>query len=186
MMLKQVILSVLLAGSVMGAGWMMAQDAPEAMDPAAASAGYQASEGFDEKTVIYLQNNDYPPSTMISYPSHPVRETRFWQELDRSMRNTGKLMLSESVEDADYRVSLECAGIFKCTKLKVYIKTLERDILSSYTIHGIRGPLGLWNQSTAKVADRLSESLAEKMDLLSRGGYGYHGGHKKNGSIFDF
>jgi len=127
-----------------------------------------------ERKVIYLFNQDYPPAGIVQHPTHPVSLTKFWQVLDKQMRESRSLALSESLEDADYRVEIKCAGITHCSKLRVYIKSPQRDVLSAFTLHKVKA--GLFTPSAElmdNVASRLAQRLQESIDALEEGGYGY-------------
>ena len=130
----------------------------------------------ETRKVIYLFNQDYPPASIVQHPTHPVALTKFWQLLDKEMRGTRNLALSESVEDADYRVDIKCAGISQCGKLRVYLQSPQRDVLSSFTLKNVKSSFfsapshGVMDS----VAKRLAERLQESIDALEEGGYGYH------------
>ena len=134
----------------------------------------QDTPADETRKVIYLFNQDYPPAGIVQHPTHPVQLTKFWQVLDKQMRETRNLALTESVEDADYRVEIKCAGITHCSKLRVYLQSPQRDVLSAFTLHKVK-PLFLSANTVQMegVAQRLATRLQESIDALEEGGYGY-------------
>lgn len=136
--------------------------------------GIQSAEDTptQEKTVLYLYNPEYPPTEAVQYPPSAERVTRFWQLLDKEFASTD-LTLTSNIEEADYRVELKCTGVPYCTRLRVYILTPQRDVLSSYSIGAGRMFLVAGTPMISRVAARLSETLQEHIDLLGKGGFGY-------------
>jgi hypothetical protein len=125
------------------------------------------------RKMIHLFSSDFPPNPVAQYPSPPMRETQFWQLLDKEMATTSSLTLTENLEDADYRVELRCTGVFNCSRLLVDIKNMDRDVLASFTIKNI----AYWHVGPPKldlVAQRLTKKLDERLQLLDKGGYGFH------------
>ena len=154
----QKVLLTLLAGTLIGGAIpTQAQDAVEA-------------EAAPQRTVIYLYSHDFPPSPTNAY-ALPALETKFWQLLDKEMQQTDNLVLTQALDEADYRVELRCAG-FQCNKVRVDVKNPNRDVLTSFTVKNQKPPLiGLTNLElfTASFAQKLNERLK----LLEQGGYGF-------------
>jgi hypothetical protein len=115
---------------------------------------------------------DFPPDILFEHPIPPVKETRFWQLVDQSMRNKSSLELTESLEDANYRVELECAGIVWCTKVRVNLMTPNRDVLATYSIPG--RPMML-PPNLSLFAKRLTETLDYRVAAIEQGGLGNYG-----------
>lgn len=140
---------------------------------AALLVGSLTSQAQEGRKVIYLFNPDFPPAEGVRHPLPPDQETRFWQLLDKEMKATSSLALTENVEKADYRVETECAGIFYCTRLNVSIQTPQRDVLGSFVLDKVK-PLSPFKKiNLDDVAHRFVQRLDERMSLLEQGGYGY-------------
>lgn len=124
------------------------------------------------RKVVYLFNQDYPPQTLVGYPTPPMSTAHFWKMLDKEMRQTQTLGLTENLEEADYNVEVKCSGIMGCSKLRVYIKSPKRDVLTAYTLRGIKqNPIA--HRPVDQVAKRLAQSLEERISKLEQGDFGY-------------
>ena len=135
----------------------------------------QAQDTPDTRKVVYLLNPDYPPAGIVDHPTQPVQITHFWQVLDQEMHATKNLALSESMENADYRVEMKCAGITYCSKLRVYVQSPQRDVLSAFTLNKVKSPFSSVNKAQmSDVAKRLAQRLQTSISQLEEGGYGYH------------
>lgn len=121
---------------------------------------------------IFISTVDFPNDALFEHPIVPEKETRFWQLLDRNFRERSSMELTENLEEANYRVNLECAGIVWCTKLKVVLMSPHRDILASYSIPG--RPMMI-PANLPLMAKRITETLAYRIDSLDRGGMGNFG-----------
>lgn len=131
------------------------------------------SDDTKPRKLIYLFSHDFPLDTFSSEPTPPVSTTRFWQLMDKEIKATPDLTLTESVDKADYRVELRCGGIRECSKLVVDIETPTRDVLASFNIrNGMRS--GRFNRkpNLEIVAQELTQRLDERFKLLEQGGYG--------------
>lgn len=131
----------------------------------------EAQEGG--RKVLYLFSADFPPNAATQYPTPPVQETKFWQLLDREMKATDSLVLTENLENADYRVELRCAGVLKCSKLAVDIKDVERNLLGSFYLKNYSPLWGIAAPNLEKVARDLTWRLDERFKQLEQGGYGH-------------
>lgn len=132
------------------------------------------SEETSGKKALYLFSLDFPPDLTTQYPSPPMQETKFWQLLDQEMQATHNLMLTESMEKADYRVEIRCAGALNCLNVAVDVKDLQRNVLTSFEIKRIHPLLGLWKPDLEKVARELAIRLDDRLKLIEQGGgYGY-------------
>ena len=143
--------------------------------PAVAQETMDAVEHGDmgARKMIHLFSADFPPNPLAKYPAPPVKETRIWQLLDREMATTDNLILTENLEDADYRVELRCGGVFSCSKLLVDVKSPDRVLLTSFSIKHIAPFFGLGAPKLPFVAQQLSVKLDEHLKLLDQGGYGH-------------
>lgn len=122
---------------------------------------------------LYLFSLDFPSDPLVQYPSPPVKETKFWQLLDREIQATNDLALTENMEHADYRVELRCSGIFNCSKLTVDVKDAERNVLASFPLKNFAPFWGLGAPNLHKVSQELALRLDERIRALPQGGYGY-------------
>lgn len=148
-----------------------------------AAQGQDADEDYDyetpavttpvkERKLLHLFSTDFPPNMVSQYPTPAVKETRFWQLLDREMAATSDLSLTENMEYADYRVELRCGGVFNCSKLLVSVKNPERIVLTSFTLKNFAPFWGLGAPRLNQVARDLTQTLDERINLLDQGGYG--------------
>lgn len=126
-----------------------------------------------QQVTLYLYNPDYPPYPYLKNPKPPVRETGFWRAMDREMQATQHLMLTENLEEADYRVELKCAGLFKCSKLKVFIESPNRDVLSAFEMKGMTPMIGSAQAHVDRVAQQLTKEVHDKIVGLDEGKFGY-------------
>lgn len=156
----QTILSV----AIVGFGLAAASLLPQLAHSQEATAG---------RKMLYLFSTDFPPNPVVQYPTPPVSETKFWQLLDKEMGTTEDLMLTDNMEDADYRIELRCGGIFHCSKLIVDVKDPQRDELASFTIKNFAAYKGLGSPKLEVVARQLTLKLDERLKLLNEGGYGH-------------
>jgi hypothetical protein len=131
-----------------------------------------SQEGAAPKSKIFVFSQDFPPDIFFEHPQPPVKETRFWQLLDKNMREHSSMELTENLEDANYRVTLECSGVAWCGKIKVYLMTPHRDVLASYSIPG--RPL-FFPPNLGLVAKRLTETLDYRIASIEQGGVGNYG-----------
>lgn len=132
-----------------------------------------SQEDGTHRKVVYLFTTDFPPSVMTQYPSPPLQETKFWQLLDKNFTATQDLSLTDSLEDADYRVELRCSGILNCTRLIVDVKDSKRTLLSSFNLTNYSSYWGLGKPNLNFVSQQLTQKLDEHLKLLDKGGYGY-------------
>lgn len=156
----------LLAGSLMP----LAAQGQDADDDYGQPAVSSSTTG---RKMLHLFSADFPPNPLSQYPSPPAKETRFWQLLDKEMAATPDLTLTESLEDADYRIELRCGGILNCSKLLVDVKDPNRTVLTSFTLKKVSNLGGLGSPRLEQVAHELAQTLDERIKLLDQGGYGH-------------
>src|SRR5690606_19443754 len=60
----------------------------------------QAQETQHQRKMIYLFSPDFPPAPRVRHPLPPDQVTRFWQLLDKEMKETASLGLTENLEEA--------------------------------------------------------------------------------------
>ena len=130
-------------------------------------SGNGSAEG---RKPVYIYSPDYPQSGLMN---KPARQTDFVKFLNQSLSETRNLTLTNSVEDAQYRVDVLCGGIAYCTQLKVYIKSPHRDVLTAYSLPNIKSTWWLKPAPLSDVAHRLADTLQTHIDQLDQGGYGY-------------
>lgn len=132
-----------------------------------------SQEGGSNRKAIYLFSTEFPPSVFTQYPSPPLQETKFWQQLDKDISATQDLVLTQSLEDADYQVELRCSGVINCTRLIVDIKDSKRSLLTSFNLTKYTPHFGLGRPNLTYVSQKLTQKLDEHLKLLEKGGYGY-------------
>lgn len=125
------------------------------------------------RKMLHLFSTDFPPNVVAQYPTPPVKETRFWQLLDKEMAATPDLTLTDNLEDADYRIELRCGGVFNCSKLLVDVKNPDRIVLTSFKLEKFSPLFGLGAPRLDQVARDLTRTLHERINLLDEGGYGH-------------
>jgi hypothetical protein len=130
------------------------------------------NEATSARKTIYLFSGDFPQNLFTQYPTPPIKETRFWQFMDKEMSGTGDLRLTEDPTRADYRVELRCSGLRNCSKLMVDIKDPNRNLLSSFSLKRFSSLGGLGDPKLDVVARELTQKLDERLKLLPQGGYG--------------
>jgi len=140
--------------------------------PASGQETPVSMEGSSRKTV-YLFSPDFPRADGLNFTPEAIKETRFWQLLDREMRANGNLRLTENMEEADYRVELRCGGAFSCSTLMVDVKDMNRDVLASFTLKHFAPVAGLGPIKWQSLAHDLTHRLDERLRLLDQGGYGH-------------
>ncbi|MBY0450268.1 MAG: hypothetical protein K2X01_06555 [Cyanobacteria bacterium] len=120
-----------------------------------------------KKTHIFFFSKDYPPNVIFGFPIVPEKQTLFYQYLDKYMAESGKMELVRKFDDADVQVHIDCAGIRRCTKLMVHVKSPRRNPLVSYQIPS--------SNNVQTTALRLVKTLSEKLDNIKFGGVGTYG-----------
>ncbi len=130
-------------------------------------------ETTGSRKVIYISSGDFPPNAVTQIPTPAAAQTRFWQLMDKEVQNTQTLALTESLEQADYRVDLRCAGILNCSQLAVDVKDTDRNVLASFKLKNYSPLWGLAAPNLEKVAHDLTNRLDERIRMLGKGGYGY-------------
>ncbi|WP_373531882.1 hypothetical protein [Vampirovibrio sp.] len=125
------------------------------------------------RKMLHLFSSDFPPNMVGQYPTPPVKETLFWQLLDKEMAATSDLTLTDNLENADYRIELRCGGMFHCSKLLVDVKNPDRIVLTSFKLEKFAPLFGLGAPRLGQVARDLSRTLDERIQLLDKGGYGH-------------
>lgn len=133
----------------------------------------QSQEYTDGRKMLYLFSLDFPPDIPAKYPIPPLQESRFWRLLDREIRATDNLALTENMEMADYRVELHCSGALNCSELAVDVKDSQRNMLTSFVIKNIAPFFGLGRPDLDKVSRQLAIRLDERIKRLNQGGYGF-------------
>lgn len=167
---KYVAVPVTVLGVCLGVGNLLTALAQT--DPSEQNMQY--SGGSDARKVLFINSPDYPSEALAQYPQNPATKTEFWKEMDRAMRTTRNLSITENLEQADYRVNIKCGGLIHCSKLKVYIENPKRDVLASYTLPKVKKTATKdQERPIANTASRLAATLQEHIDKLSQGGYGY-------------
>lgn len=136
-------------------------------------SGFQPASVSPSKKTIYVNNPDYPPVNLVSYPTRPQEQTNFMKLLDLELQKTQHLSLTENIEQADYRVNLECAGITNCTELKVFVLSPNRDVLTGFSIKNIATRFGFKRREMGSVIQELTDSLNKRISQLDQGDYGY-------------
>lgn len=121
---------------------------------------------------IYLFSSDFPSDPLAQYPSPPAEETQFWRLLDKDMSATNDLTLTPDPARADYRVELRCGGIFRCSRLRVDVKTSQRQMLTSFSLKNVNNFWGLGSPRLDQVSHELTLRLGEHIHSLPQGGTG--------------
>ncbi|MBX2860589.1 MAG: hypothetical protein KTR14_05105 [Vampirovibrio sp.] len=125
---------------------------------------------------IFLYNQDYPTNdALMRFPRPADENTKFLGYLGHEFQTTNWLSLTETTEEADYRVDIKCAGIIYCTKLRVYVKSPDRAILSSYTLDIKKKPVEI-------VASDLANTLASRISKVEQG---YTGDYETDLNIYN-
>ncbi len=132
----------------------------------------QAHSQGAAKTKVFVSTVDFPPDIFFEHPIPPAKETRFWQLLDKNFRERSNMELTENLEEANYRVNLECSGIVWCTNVKVYLMSPHRDMLATYSLTG--RPM-MFPPNLSLFTKRLTETLNYRIDSLDQGGMGTYG-----------
>jgi hypothetical protein len=127
----------------------------------------------DGRKHIYLFSTDFPSDPLAQYPSPPAEETQFWRLLDKDMAATNALSLTADPAQADYRVELRCGGIFRCSRLRVDVKTPQRQMLTSFSLKNVNNFWGLGAARLDQVSRELSLRLDEHIRALPQGGQGH-------------
>jgi hypothetical protein len=151
------------------------KSAPEA-GSADASAYHNAAwnpAGVQGRKKLYLFTADFPSDPLIQYPIPATEETRFWRLLDKEMSATESLSLTADPRKADYRVELQCGGVFRCSRLLVNVKSPDRTVLTSFSLDKINRRGGLGAPYLEQVSRELTQRLDERLRLLPQGGYGH-------------
>lgn len=152
--------------------WLFALSALAVLGSSIALEPLQAFSQEQPRNKIFLFSDDYPSDILFEHPQPPVKETRFWQYLDRAMRERSSMALTENLEEANYRVELRCSGITWCGKVKVYLMSPHRDVLASYSLPG----KAMFFPSNLKLmAKRLTETLDYRISAIEEGGVGNYG-----------
>ncbi|MEM0952060.1 MAG: hypothetical protein AAGI66_07970 [Cyanobacteria bacterium P01_H01_bin.74] len=118
---------------------------------------------------VYVFSSDFPPGGLINYPASSQKQSAFWGDLNQAFLNTPRLMLTNAVEDADYRVELRCSGIVNCKHLTVDLKSAKRVALTAFRLKDIRNWFG--DPDYSLVSTRLVEVLNQKIAQVERGGF---------------
>lgn len=156
---------------------------PETLAPAKQGADCAATSAYhnaawnaattERRKKLYLFTTDFPADPLLQYSVPALQETRFWRLLDRDMMATESLSLTADPSKADYRVELQCSGVFNCSRLLVNVKTPDRRLLTSFSLEKINSHGGLGAPHLEKVSRELTQHLDERIRLLPQGGYGY-------------
>ncbi|MEB3287213.1 MAG: hypothetical protein VKJ04_06890 [Vampirovibrionales bacterium] len=146
---------------------------PQQQGDAQTDAAFVPVSIVPAKRTIYVYNPDYPPTPISVYPQKPEDQTNFLKLLNDELSKNNYLEMTENVENADYRISIECAGATACTKLRVFIMTPKRDVLNGFTVEKIAGPFGWSRLPLHVVVDKISDDLQQRISKLEQGDYGY-------------
>lgn len=136
-------------------------------------SGFQPASTSPGKKAIYVYNPDYPPVNLVAHPPKPQQQTNFMKLLDLELQKGQQLSLTENVEEADYRVNIECAGITNCTELRVFVLSPKRDVLTGFSIKNIASRFGFKRRDMGSIVNELSDSLSKRIGQLDQGDYGY-------------
>lgn len=121
-------------------------------------------------TKLFMSNDDFPPHWLVDAPQDPVKKTIFNQNFNQDIENTGHLSLVGSPDRSDYRVRIQCAGTFVCSRLQVNIATAQGSTLVTYQI-----PANARTKSLPQVASFLAQTLDSRIQRIQQGETGDFG-----------
>jgi hypothetical protein len=117
---------------------------------------------------VYFVSTDFPPESYFEGPSPATSKAVFFNALKQELAETQFLEFTSDREEADYRVLLRCSGVTHCDHVKVYLQTMDRQNLASYSIplsHRVSAKETAGMPLIAKqIAGSLSQQVAEIQD----------------------
>lgn len=162
------------AQNTVGAGDDVGMSVPSTETPETAEMRkqYEMERAQRPTRRVFLFNMDVPPALLVKHPSPSYPESKLWRLIDQEFSETRRLNLVDRLEEADYRVTMECAGVRYCSKVQVTVQDMDRNILSTHRINARQwvGPMNL-----NKLAAHLVQTLEVRIDGIEDGATGDFG-----------
>jgi hypothetical protein len=125
---------------------------------------------------IHFSNYEFPTRWFAGNPSDPVKLTAFEAYLHEAVNNFEAMKMTPHVEEADYRVEIECAGILLCSRVQLNVYDMHRNFLASMQmprLHLINSDANLKAE-----AEQIAEAVNKRVLAFPDGGYGNYNTNK--------
>jgi len=119
---------------------------------------------------VHFSNYEYPTQFFGGSPSDPVKLTAFQKYLSTAVNSYDTMAFTNHLEEADYRVEIECAGILLCSRLQLNVYDVHRNFLASLQLP--RKGLINSDENLKAEAQYIAESVNKRLQAFPQGGYG--------------
>lgn len=125
---------------------------------------------------IHFSNYEFPTRWFAGNPSDPVKLTAFEAYLHEAVNHFDAMKMTPHVEEADYRVEIECAGVLLCSRIQLNVYDMHRNFLASMQmprLHLINSDANLKAE-----AEHIAETVNKRVLAFPEGGYGNYNTNK--------
>lgn len=119
---------------------------------------------------VHFSNYEYPTQFFGGSPSDPVKLTAFQKYLSTAVNSYETMAFTNHLEEADYRVEIECTGLLLCSRLQLNVYDVHRNFLASLQLP--RKRLINSDENLKAEAQYIAESVNKRLQAFPQGGYG--------------
>ncbi len=119
---------------------------------------------------VHFSNYEFPTRFLGGSPSDPVKLTAFQAYLSTAVNSYDTMAFTPHLEEADFRVEIECTGLLLCSRLQLNVYDLHRNFLASLQLP--RKRLINSDANLKGEAHHIAESLNKRLQAFPQGGYG--------------
>jgi hypothetical protein len=119
---------------------------------------------------IHFSNYEFPTVFLGGAPRDGVRLTQFQKNLYTAVNSYDGVQMTNHLEEADYRVEIECAGVLLCSRLQLNIFDMHRNFLASLQLP--RRHLVVTDTNLQDEAQSIASAVHKRLMAFPQGGYG--------------
>ena len=119
---------------------------------------------------VHFSNYEFPTQFFGGSPSDPVKLTAIQKYLSTAVNNYDTMAFTNHLEEADYRVEIECAGLLLCSRIQLNVYDMHRNFLASMQLP--RKHLLNTEENLNAEAKHIAEAVNKRLQAFPQGGYG--------------
>jgi ferredoxin len=119
---------------------------------------------------IHFSNYEFPTRLFGGAPRDQAMLTQFRKDLYEAVNGFEGLRMTNHLEDADYRVEIECTGVLLCSRLQLNVFDMHRNYLASLQMP--RAHLLVSEANLHDEARMIAAAVHKRLMAFPHGGYG--------------
>jgi ferredoxin len=119
---------------------------------------------------VHFSNYEFPTRLFGGAPRDQAMFTQFQKDLYSAVNSFDGIEMTNHLEDADYRVEIECAGVLLCSRLQLNVFDMHRNYLASLQMP--RAHVLVSEANLQDEARMIAGAVHKRLMAFPQGGYG--------------